>query len=346
MKRSIEHTRSVLLVALLWLLSPAGVAQDIHLSQFYEVPLQRNPALAGIFTGDYRLQALMRSQWNSVTNSFKTGIFSGEYKMPIGRSDDFITGGMQMFADQAGTVDLLNAQLHGTVNYHKSLSGVKPMYLSFGVTAGILRKTVNLSRVTTDNQWIGGFDGSRPIGEAALVPQFMALDAAAGVSYNANFGRKEKNMFFVGVAMHHLNKPRNSFYAVDNVPLPVKSVFSLGVRWGVDDFASFVLQADHYRQGAFEEFIGGVLYSYNLDRDPENPLYTIHMGAFIRWKDAIIPVVKLQRKQMSIGISYDVNISPLRAASRGRGGMELSISYLGFVKKMSSSQEKVLCPKF
>jgi hypothetical protein len=31
-------------------------AQDIHFSQFFEAPLLRNPSLAGIFTGDIRVQ--------------------------------------------------------------------------------------------------------------------------------------------------------------------------------------------------------------------------------------------------------------------------------------------------
>ena len=47
--------------------------QDLHMSQFFETPLLRNPALAGIFTGDIRLQAVYRDQWNSVTTGYRTG---------------------------------------------------------------------------------------------------------------------------------------------------------------------------------------------------------------------------------------------------------------------------------
>lgn len=41
-------------------------AQDIHFSQFYEAPLSRNPALAGIFTGNLRVQLLHRNQWATI----------------------------------------------------------------------------------------------------------------------------------------------------------------------------------------------------------------------------------------------------------------------------------------
>src|SRR5271169_6663277 len=81
-------------------------AQDLHFSQFYEAPLLRNPALAGIFTGDYRIQGVYRDQWNSFTNAYRTGSFNGEYKLPVGHSNDYLTIGMQMFYDKAGTAGL------------------------------------------------------------------------------------------------------------------------------------------------------------------------------------------------------------------------------------------------
>jgi hypothetical protein len=75
-------------------------------------------------------------------------------------------------------------------------------------------------------------------------------------------------------------------------------------------------------------------------------MYTVHAGAFLRWQDAVIPVLKLDRRPVSIAISYDVNISPLKTASQGRGGFELSVSYIGFLNRENSSIDKVLCPRF
>src|SRR5205814_6882082 len=86
-------------------------AQDIHFSQFFEAPLLRNPSLAGIFTGDIRVQGVYRDQWNSFTNGYRTGSFNAEYKMPVGRSNDFLTTGLQLLYDKAGTVGLTTTQL-------------------------------------------------------------------------------------------------------------------------------------------------------------------------------------------------------------------------------------------
>src|SRR5215210_6189358 len=84
-------------IAIMLLALPRGTkAQDIHFSQFFEAPLLRNPSLAGIFTGDVRVQGVYRDQWNSFTNAYRSGSFNVEYKMPVGKEDDFITTGLQV----------------------------------------------------------------------------------------------------------------------------------------------------------------------------------------------------------------------------------------------------------
>src|SRR4029079_16868791 len=84
-----RHT--VCLVVCAFCFAFSSVAQDIHFSQFFQAPLLRNPSLAGIYTGDIRVQGVYRDQWNSVTNAYKTASIDGEYKMPVGKSDDFLT---------------------------------------------------------------------------------------------------------------------------------------------------------------------------------------------------------------------------------------------------------------
>ena len=49
----------------LFLMSVSSKAQDIHFSQFYENAILQNPALTGIFSGDYKVGFDYRSQWGS-----------------------------------------------------------------------------------------------------------------------------------------------------------------------------------------------------------------------------------------------------------------------------------------
>ncbi|WEK37623.1 MAG: PorP/SprF family type IX secretion system membrane protein [Candidatus Pseudobacter hemicellulosilyticus] len=322
-------------------------SQDIHFSQFFEAPLLRNPSLAGIFEGDVRVQGVYRDQWNSVTNAYRSGSLNAEYKMPVGRGDDFISTGLQILFDKAGTVGLTTTHFLPAINYHKSLSSEKPMYLSLGFMGGMVRKSFDMSKMTTDEQYgPGGFNPTLPNGELLTSPNFTSWDASVGMSFNTSFGQEERNMLFLGAAYHHLNRPKNSFYRNPDVELQPKYVLSAGVKFDIDDWSYFTLQADHSIQGTFNETIGGALYSFKLGDLPDEPLYTLHAGAFLRWKDALIPVIKIDKRPLSLAISYDVNVSQLKTVSQGRGGFELSLSYVAFLDRDNSSRDKVLCPRF
>ena len=339
----LSHITAILLT--LGLLSSAR-AQDIHFSQFYETPLLRNPALAGIFTGDYRVQGIIHDQWNSFTNAYRTGALSAEYKMPVGRSNDYFTTALQVVYDKAGTAALTTTELMPAFNYHKSLSNDKTMYLSFGVIGGLVEKTIDLSKVTTNSQYNGtAYDPALPNGETILTPNVHYWDGGLGLSFNSSFGQDQANTLFFGASMFHLNRPKNSFYKNPTVELEPKYVFSGGLKLAINDFTTFSIQADHSRQGSATESIGGILYSYKLGDDPTNSTYAFNLGGFLRWGDAFIPVLKLDMNALAVSISYDVNVSQLKTASQSRGGFELSISYIGFLDR-ENSKGRILCPKF
>jgi type IX secretion system PorP/SprF family membrane protein len=324
-----------------------GKAQDVHFSQFFEAPLLRNPSLAGIFTGDVRVQAVYRDQWNSFTNAYRTGSLNAEYKMPVGRGDDFLTTGVQVLYDKAGSAGLTNTNVLPALNYHKSLSADKVSYLSLGFMGGMIRKSIDLSKISTNNQYGGGgYDPAAPTGENMSVPSFTSWDASVGMSYNASFGAGQANSMFVGAAYHHLNRPKNSFYRNPEIELSPKFVFSSGVKFMIDDFTYVTLHADHSVQGSFNETIGGALYSYKIGGYADEPLYTLHAGAFLRWKDAFVPVVKMDMQSLSVAVSYDVNVSPLKTVSMGRGGFELSLTWTGFVNRERDNTYGTLCPGF
>lgn len=340
MKKLYLHTLLVFLAAV------SANAQDIHFSQFYETPLLRNPSLAGIFTGDYRIQTVFRDQWNSFTNAYRTGSLNAEYKWPIGKQSDYFTTALEVFYDKAGTAALQTTELLPALNYHKSLSNDHPSYLSLGFMGGLVEKTIDLSKVTTNSQYNGtAYDPDLPNGEIIRTPSIRYLDGSLGISYNTAYGPDNQNSLYIGFAYHHLNRPKNSFYDNPTVGLDPKVVLSLGLRSIINDYSYFTIQADWSRQGPDQETIGGVLYSYKLGEDPDQYLYTFTIGGLVRWKDAFIPIVKLEMNAFTVGLSYDVNTSPLSAVSDSRGGFELSLSYTGFLHR-ENAKYRTLCPRF
>lgn len=349
MKNRLRYKKFItgLILVLLVLLMQGARSQDLHFSQFFEAPLLRNPSLAGIFSGDYRIQGVYRDQWNSFTNAYRTGSFNGEYKMPVGRSDDFLTVGMQILYDKAGTAGLTTNEIFPAINYHKSLSSTKTMYLSLGFMGGYAEKRIDRSKITTNNQFDGAaFNPSLADGETFPTPAIHYWDGSVGMSFNTTFGQEQQNSLFLGVAYHHLNRPRNSFYQDAKTELDPKYVFSAGIKANIDEYSYFTIQADHSVQGNAQETIGGAMYSRKLGDFPDEPKYVLSLGTFLRWKDAFIPVLKVEMMPLAIAISYDVNVSSLETVSQGRGGIELSISYTGFLDRDNSAKNKVLCPRF
>lgn len=323
----------------LWL-SVCCFSQDIHFSQFFEAPLYRNPALAGIVDGDVRVQTVYRSQWNSVANAYKTMSLNAEYKLPV-KNDDYLTLGMQVFHDRSGTTALTTTHLLPALNYHKSLSQDRNRYLSLGLMGGLVQRSVDRSKMKTTSSYQGGGDG-----EATLMPQYRYFDASAGLSYNTQLGENEMNNLVLGVAYHHFNKPKNSFFNDPNVAVQAKWVYSADVKLMVNEASFVTIYNDHVQQGSYSETVSGLMYGLKIGPYTETPDYILQGGAFLRWGDAVIPTLQLDYRPFAVSLSYDVNISRLAAASKGQGGYELSLKYVGFLDRDNSSANAVRCPRF
>lgn len=322
-------------------------AQDLHFSQFFEAPLLRNPSLSGIFAGDIRFQGVYRSQWGSVTVPYQTGSFDFEYKKPVGQGSDFVTAGLQVLYDRAGSTNFQTSNVLPAVNYHKSLSEYSNKFLSLGFMGGIVQRRIDRSKMTTNNHFDGnGYNPGLPDGETFVNSNYNYLDGSVGMSFNSSINGGYRDNYFIGAAYHHVNRPQNSFYQKPDIELHPKYVFSAGVKMDISEYSYITLQADHNIQGPHTETIGGVLYSYRIGADFEQPDYTVHFGTFLRWKDALIPVVKIDYNPFAVAFSYDVNVSELKTASQSRGGAEISISYVGFFDRDNSSKNATRCPKF
>ena len=322
-------------------------AQDIHLSQFYETPILRNPALIGIFNGDVRVQAVYRNQWNSVTIPYQTGTVSGEIKFPVGRSNDYITTGLQLTYDRAGTSKLQSTQIFPAINYHKSLNEDKSSFLSLGFMGGLVQRQFDPTNMTFNNQYTNGrFDPAMPTGEEGKLAfkGYSYLDAGVGLSYNSVIG--EDVNYFIGAGYFHFNRAKISFYHDQNIELQPKLTFNAGITIPVDERVKVIAHYNQLHQGTYSEYIGGALIGYGLMDQGLESTRAIYGGLFLRWNDAIIPTIKIDMDKYEIAMSYDTNISKLRTASQTFGGFEISLVFKGFLNSRNSTLESVNCPRF
>lgn len=336
---------------LLLALSICGVsrlqAQDIHLSQFDQTPILRNPALIGIFNGDYRVQAVYRNQWNSITIPYQTGTLSAELKFPIGKGEDFLTTGIQFTYDRAGTARLQSVQVLPAINYHKSLSESRNMFLSLGFMGGYVDRQFDPTKLTFNNQYTGDrFDPTAATGEEGRLALrgYGYLDAGVGLSFNSTIG--EDVNYFIGAALFHFNRPRVSFYKDNSITMDPKIAFNAGITIPLQDRVKIIGQYNELHEGTYSEYIGGALVGYNLYTEGLEGTRYIYGGLFWRWNDAIVPSVRLDMDMYEVGFSYDANISRLKTASQGFGGFELSLVFKGFLNSRNTTLESVHCPRF
>ncbi|MBS1564071.1 MAG: PorP/SprF family type IX secretion system membrane protein [Bacteroidetes bacterium] len=336
------------------LVASGAHSQDVGFSQFYDQPLLRNPALAGIFTGDVRFTASYRNQWQSVTIPYRTFGLSGEVKMPVNFvEDDNVTFGLQLLRDVAGTSQFSTTHIMPAINYSLPLSEDNNSYLSIGFMGGLMQQRFDPTKLVLGDQFIAGSNGTFSVAPASRQvfnnTSVNYADLSAGLSYSG--GLRDETNYYIGAGIFHITQPNVGFFEGNKIVLNKKLALNAGLSLPTGDNDQFMFFGDYFRQftdgfhSAGSTFQAGMMYNHDLYvlGDVQN---TISFGALYRLDDAIIPVVRLQVSKCIIGASYDVNISKLVVASNYRGGFELTISYRDFLNYNNSERRQVRCLKF
>jgi type IX secretion system PorP/SprF family membrane protein len=326
------------------------VAQDIHFSQFYDLPILRNPAIAGLFDGDLRITTGFRNQWQSVTVPYQTIALGLEIKKPVSSySEDFITFGVQLTNDQAGDSKLTRSQIFPVLNYHKSINPDRNLYISAGFMAGPVMQRFDPTQLQFDDQYHGGvFNATNPTQQVINNNRTTYWDPATGISL---CGETENgSRYYAGLGLFHFTRPKVNFMKDQAFQLMPKYVLNGGFTMPAGDLDQLTFYADLFKEGGAEMVQGGMLWSHALSTYEDDRI-RISGGLFFRAKDAVIPVVKLEYQRFNLGMTYDVNTSKLNTASNYRGGFELTLSYQTFSSSIglglgASETSKIRCVKF
>ena len=234
-------TKLTLTLFLVALLPLTGAAQDVHFSQFYETPQLINPALTGDFNGDIRAIINYREQWKAIGNPFQTSMFSfdaGVIKKKWAKA--VLNAGIMAYNDKAGASQFGTTQVNVSVSARVSVS--EKHKISAGLQGGFAQKGIGNSDLSWSNQFNGdAYDPNVSSGEEALLntEPFFYGDFATGLSWS--FISKPKDMASndkitanAGIALFHVNKPKQEFYFDELESLYSKIVIhgktSIGLR--------------------------------------------------------------------------------------------------------------------
>lgn len=329
-----NNGRKYLLLLLLFTAKPF-LSQDIHFSQFYESPVLLNPAAAGASASYLRLAANYRNQWSNVISPFKTMGLAFDSKIQHLKKTQYnhFGYGVTMYTDKTGSSQLSTNQFNLDIAYHVFIN--RKNILSMGVKAGMFQRVINTTGHKWDSQFNGKtYDGSLPTLENSTYRSLLKFDLGAGLLYRHQ-DSPGNVLYEFGASVSHLTKPNISFYSNDP-SLKYKYMFHGLTRLKLNHHIYIIPAAMYAMQGKQTDVVFGAnVRLTSKDFAKEKTILSTHkatstalqLGVFHRYKDALIFVASTEyNKRITLGISYDVNISGFKTASKFRGGFEVCLT--------------------
>lgn len=312
--------------------------QDYHFSQFETAPLHLNPALAGLMEGNHRLSVKYRDQWTSVLRerAYKTGFMSYDFQICANNGDFFAFGASALY-DQAGTHVYRTFQGNLNLAYHHELD--QGTYLAMGVQAGTMWYGLGGRDFRFDEQF--GPNGYDPnLDDFEDFERFTTnkmLDINTGILYH-NTRRNVQ----LGISAFHINQPSYSFLGLDNKNdsrVHMRVVFHGSIRWEVAKYDHLVFRPLAMVQKPapgimYWQIVPAAQWHHHMNIVKTGLIFGV--GARITKNDAAgrpildsgILTATIDLDPLMIGFSYEINLSPLVAASNFRTGPEVSMTYM------------------
>lgn len=313
--------------------------QDIHFSQFYNSPLTLNPANTGSFDGDYRFAGNYRNQWNAVTIPFATLSMTGDMNTAFGVKG--LGLGAVFSHDNTGDSKFTTTVLNLGGSYRFDLG--KDRFFTIGAQSGVTNKTLSYDELTFDAQYNGfSFQQGLPSRENFSTNRQTFFNLHSGVRYEQKFD--ERNRFNLGLGLFNITKPTESYFNNQAIELDRRFVADASYQFDVSSEIDLIPTMFLMVQGAYFEYIVGAKGKYILS-EAVGAKQAAYIGLFFRTKDAGFITAEYDYNNWHFGLSYDINLSTLRQASNGRGGIEFSAIYILKQLKMNSEKFKK-CPDY
>jgi type IX secretion system PorP/SprF family membrane protein len=339
-KRQIYKSFALALVCLsfpLW-----SVAQDIHYSNFGFSPLNMNPALTGVFNGEYRGTANYRNQWSGVPVNYST--FSGSMDMKMASKKEIppFRIGAFLSHDKAGWSKLTNTALYISGSYMQPITNRD--FLSGGLSVGLNQRSFRTGDLTWDDQYANKrFDPNITSQDASTFDETIFYpDVSVGLNYHRQAPRNRSGLD-LGVGVFHINNPTRSFKGEPAVTCAPRVSMYGSSNIKVSEFFDVLLDGSIQLQGPHKEFLGslgGRLYI--VDRHTKQ--IALQAGITIRNGDAASPHVGIIYNRWKAAINFDSNFSQFKTASNRLGGPELNVVYI--FTKVRPANYCTLCPTY
>lgn len=309
---------------------------DPHFSQYYVYPSWLNPALTGVFDGNYRVSAIYRTQWGNISSPYSTPGVSADFN-----TNSNASFGVSILNQTAGDGGYNYTTAYGNLAYNGIRFGKnETQRVVIGMQFGLIQRRFNASKLTFGDQWnpITGYNPGNLTADILKNNNTSSFDMGAGaLYYDATPGKKAN--FFGGFAVSHLTKPTDEFSGEVNAKIPMRFTGHAGLRIKLNDKFSLTPNVLYLKQGEAEEKMLGAYGQLMIA-----PTTDFMIGANYRFDDAISPYVGFTHNNLALGVSYDINTSDLGKLVKGSNSFEISLSFIG--KKSTKTPEvEFICPR-
>jgi len=331
---------SLLCIGIFFGINTSSNAQDLHYSQFYNSPLNINPALTGIFNGDHRITGSLRDQWRFVPVPWFT--FSGAYdqKLHIGVTEkSFWSAGVNFNYDSQGDSRINLATLNLSGSYNRIIN--KSNVITGGLLLGYSTRGFSETDLTWDKQWNGDtFDASSGSGENFDATRVSFLETAAGVNYR--WQQSNRTKVDLGVGVFHLIEPSVSYYNGDSEKLPRRiNVMGVG-NIQLLDAIDLQMHGLYQLQEEYDELVIGALGKFYLNQSRGKETQ-VHLGVGYRTSGSVIPTFAIDYRGVYVSFSYDIDATNFNdLADSSRGGPEFHVRYI--IKHVKQMKKFKVCP--
>lgn len=272
------------------LYSAASSAQDVSLSNPYNLPLFLNPAYSGS-AGNPRLATAYRLQWPGLQHGYSTGIASYDQPLP------FLKGGIgiKLMAD-GSSQELIRKRSIG-ISYSHSFTLNQNMKIIPGIGLSAVWMAGNLN----------AFDPPVTYDRDKFI--YPDLDMGVIITYNS---------LDAGFAIDHINTPNTAFTGKNSLQ-PLMSIHGR-YNYKVNEMLYISPSIVAMVQNKFSTYLANFMVKHRW----------YNLGIAVRSSkenvDAVIGTGGIEFRSLRIFYSYDYTVSKLGNSLTG-GAHECSLSY-------------------
>ena len=324
-----RHTLCLIFIIIAFRIASFG--QDIHFTQYYATPLVFNPAATGLFDENIRLSNNYRTQWSAVGVPYQTVSVSLDAPIRF-RGKSGLGVGFMFLHDKSGGTKLTANKFMLSLSYLLKIN--QKNTISLGLQGGYVNKYFTLDGITLPSQYnpeTGYYDVNLPNNVTDMDMSLGYVDIHAGIAYSGKFQKIEP---MISLSVLHLNSPKET-YCNANSKLTPRMLFNGEVRILCGKSWSVIPHILTTFNKKTEEMLFGVLAERAI---PTKVITSVFFGASGRTSfsnfDAAMLTAGLTFYGITVGASYDINLSKLMQATNARGAFEISLIYkLKFEKK-------------